>query len=192
MSREPLTTGEIADHCHVSDRAVLKWIEEGKLKSYQTPGNHNRINVEDFIAFLREYNMPVPAEFQEEPRGKKKILIVDDDKELVSAIRRALFPIKGIIIDVAYDGFAAGQKFAEFKPDLVLLDMRMPGLDGYEVCSMIRKDPSGKDVKIIIVSGMMDMDAVEKVAKMGANDFLAKPFRNEFLRLKVERIIGIV
>jgi excisionase family DNA binding protein len=191
MTNAPLTTGEIAEHCHVTDRAVLKWIEEGKLKAYRTPGNHSRVNVPDFIAFLREYNMPVPAVFQDEPDGKKKVLIVDDDRELVSAIRRALFPVKGIIIDVAYDGFSAGQKFTEFKPDLVLLDMRMPGLDGYEVCSLIRKDPAARDVKIIIISGMMDMDSLEKVAAMGANDFLAKPFRNEFLRLKVERIIGI-
>ena len=80
---------------------------------------------------------------------------------------------------------------AEFRPDLILLDMRMPGIDGFEVCSMIRKDPLGKGVKIIIVSGMMDMDGVEKIAEMGANDFLAKPFRNEFLKLKVERILGI-
>ena len=68
----------------------------------------------------------------------------------------------------------------------------MPGLDGHEVCTRVRQDPAGREVKIIMISGAMDMDAVERVAKAGANDFLAKPFRNEFLRLKVERILGMV
>jgi CheY-like chemotaxis protein len=122
----------------------------------------------------------------------KKILIVDDEKEMVNTIRRALSPVKDIVIDAVYDGLGAVQKFLEFKPDLILLDMRMPGLDGYEVCMKIRKDPAGQDVKIIMISGAMDMDAVERVARAGANDFLAKPFRNEFLKLKVERILGIV
>ncbi len=121
----------------------------------------------------------------------KKILIVDDEKEMVSMIRRALSSVKDIVIDAACDGLSAVQKFAEFKPDLILLDMRMPGIDGHEVCARIRKDPAGQEVKIIMISGAMDMDAVEKVARAGANDFLAKPFRNEFLRLKVERILGI-
>ena len=122
---------------------------------------------------------------------KRKILIVDDDKEIVSAIRRALMSIKDIIVDTAYDGPGAKFKFDEFKPDLVLLDMRMPGTDGYELCAAIRQHPAGKNVKIIIVSGIMDMDGLEKVVKMGANDFLAKPFRNEFLQLKVERMLGV-
>ncbi len=122
----------------------------------------------------------------------KKILIVDDEKEMVNTTRRALASVKDLQIDAAHDGPAAIAKFSDFKPDLILLDMRMPGLDGYEVCSRIRKDPAGQDVKIIMISGVMDMDAVEKVAAAGANDFLAKPFRNEFLVLKVERILGMI
>jgi CheY-like chemotaxis protein len=122
----------------------------------------------------------------------RKILIVDDEKEMVGTIRRALSSVKDIVIETAYDGLEAIEKFPAFKPDLILLDMRMPGLDGYEVCLRLRQDPAGRDVKIIMISGAMDMDAVEKVAVAGVNDFLAKPFRNEFLKLKVERILGMV
>ena len=184
----PLTTGEIAEFCHVTDRAVLKWIEEGKLKAYRTPGNHSRIHAVDFVAFLKEFNMPIPAEFQ--AGGLKKIFIVDDDKEMVSAIRRVLANQKKYEIDVAYDGFTAGQKFVEFKPDLVLLDIRMPGLDGYEVCSLFRQNPASQGVKVIIISGALDMDGVEKIMKIGANDYLTKPFRNEFLVMLVERVLA--
>lgn len=121
----------------------------------------------------------------------KKILIVDDEKEMVNTIRRALLSVKDIVVDAAYDGPGAIQKFAEFRPDLILLDMRMPGLDGHGVCTVVRKDPEAQQVKIIMISGAMDMDAVERAAQAGANDFLAKPFRNEFLKLKVERILGM-
>jgi excisionase family DNA binding protein len=189
MDRPPLTTGEIAQYCHVTDRAVLKWIDEGKLKAYRTPGHHSRVHAEDFLSFLKEYGMPIPTDFQRST--KIKILIVDDDREMASATRRAL-TLRGIFeIEVAYDGFAAGQKFAEFKPHLILLDVKMPGMDGYDVCAQIRKDPNGKDVKIIVVSGALDMDGMEKVMKLGANDYLTKPFRNEFLLMKVERVLGL-
>ena len=80
MEARPLTTGEIAQYCHVTDRAVLKWVDEGKLKAYRTPGNHSRISVSDFLQFLKAYNMPIPADFKEAGVGHK-ILIVDDDKE---------------------------------------------------------------------------------------------------------------
>ncbi|MBF0122971.1 MAG: response regulator [Candidatus Omnitrophica bacterium] len=188
MMDRPLTTGEIAQFCHVTDRAVLKWIEEGKLKAYRTPGNHSRVHVADFVGFLKAFNMPIPLEFQE--GGLKKILVVDDDKEMVSAIRRVLANQKKYEIDAAYDGFTAGQKFVEFKPDLVLLDIRMPGLDGYEVCSLLRQNPASQGVKVIIISGALDMDGVEKIMKIGANDYLTKPFRNEFLVMLVERVLA--
>ena len=191
MDRKPLTTGEIAEHCHVTDRAVLKWIDEGRLKAYRTPGNHSRVSVEDFIAFLKVYGMPVPSVFQDISDPQKRILIVDDDREMVSAMRRTLHAQQKYVIDVAFDGFSAGQKFAEFKPDLILLDLRMPGMDGYELCTRLRKEgvAGGRDVKIIVVSGALDMDSVERFMKAGANDYLTKPFRNEFLVLKVSRFL---
>jgi excisionase family DNA binding protein len=189
MEKRPLTTGEIAQYCHVTDRAVLKWIDEGKLKAYRTPGHHSRINVEDFLEFLKQYNMPIPMDFR--PSSKIRVLIVDDDKEMASATRRMLAMRSIFEIDIAYDGFTAGQKFAEFKPHLILLDVKMPGVDGYEVCQQIRKDPNSKDVKIIVVSGALDMDGMERIMNLGANDYLTKPFRNEFLMMKIERVLGL-
>ena len=133
MSNEkPLTTGEIADLCHIHLRTVLQWIHDGKLKAYRTPGNHSRVQVEDFIAFLKQYNMPIPENF--EARGdSRKILIVDDDINMVNAIKRILRKEQSFEIDVAYDGFEAGIKLLLFKPALVILEMKMPGMNGFEV-----------------------------------------------------------
>ena len=60
---KPLTTGDIANYCHVSSVAVLKWIKAGKLKAYRTPGGHHRISLEEFRAFLEKYRMPIHEEF---------------------------------------------------------------------------------------------------------------------------------
>ena len=189
MEREPLTTGEIAQYCYMTYRTVLKWIASGKLKAYRTPGNHSRVEVKDFLDFLKQYNMPVPVELR--ANGiKKRILIVDDDKGMVHAIKRTLATGGKFEIETAYNGFDAGRKLSEFKPDLVLLDIKMPGLDGYEVCSRIRKDTNNKDVKILIISGIIDEEGAKRVMKLGANDYLAKPFDNKELKMKLQNLFG--
>ncbi|MCK5580284.1 MAG: response regulator [Candidatus Omnitrophica bacterium] len=191
MEKEPLTTGDVAKHCHVTHRAVLKWIEKGKLKAYRTPGNHSRVSEEDFIRFLEKYNMPIPRDMINFSNGKKKILVVDDDKAMAHSIRRMLLLENIYEVEVAYDGFSAGREFERQKPDLVLLDIKMPRMDGYEVCKQIREKTANKDVKIIAVSGVVDIEGAEKIIKLGANDYLSKPFDNNFLRRKIERLLEI-
>ena len=190
MPEKPLTTGEVANYCHVTYRAVLKWIAAGKLKAYRTPGQHSRVRAEDFLHFLKEYNMPIPEGLLERNR-KRRILIVDDDKEMVNAMKRFLLLEKQFQIEAALDGFTAGQKFAEFAPGLIILDIKMPGMDGYEVCSQIRKDPNNKNVKILAISGVIDIDGAERILALGANDYLSKPFKNVYLKLKIERLLGM-
>ena len=190
MKKEPLTTGEVAQYCHVTYRAVLKWIAEGKLKAYRTPGQHSRVGINDFLDFLEKYHMPVPAGL-ERINEKKKILIVDDDRQIVQLVRKTLEPEERYEIDVAYDGFSAGQKFSRFHPDVVVLDIMMPGLDGYEVCANIRSDPANRDVKIIAVSGSFATEGEEKILQTGANACLAKPFDVEVLRKKIEKFLEI-
>ena len=185
---KPLTTGGIARYCHVTHRAVLQWIEAGKLKAYRTPGKHSRVAVEDFLKFLAAYHMPVPFELQSN-NNKKRVLIVDDDKGMVQAIRRALAAQNKYDIEASYDGFDAGRKFADLKPALVILDIKMPGLDGYQVCSYIRRELANKDVKILVISGILDGEGVKKIIKLGADDHLAKPFDNQVLKAKIEKLL---
>jgi len=186
--KRPLTTGQIAQYCHITHRGVLKWVESGKLRAYRTPGKHSRVSVEDFICFLKQYNMPIPEELQLSST-KKRILIVDDDQGIVSSLHRVLMMDDKYIIEAAYDGFQAGRKFFEFKPDFIILDICMPGLDGYQVCSNIRKDPNNKHVKILVISGLSDPQEIKKVMDLGANDYLQKPFSNEILQKKINNIL---
>ncbi len=191
MYKNTLTTYEIAQHCQVTPRTVIQWINEGKLKAFRTPGNHSRVTNEEFLNFLKKYNMPIPQGFLTvQADGKKRILIVDDDKGMVDSIRRLLIKEGIDDLEMAYDGFEAGEKFASFKPNLVILDIRMPGLDGYKVCSRIRTNPDNKNVKILFISSAIDEDAIEQITKLGADGYLAKPFELEDLVNKVRDLFG--
>ena len=108
MNKKALTTYAIADHCQVTPRTVIQWINEGKLKAYRTPGNHSRVQMEDFLNFLKKYNMPLPVEVIPKT-NKKRVLIVDDDKSMVDVIHRILKREKIYDLEVAYDGFEAGE-----------------------------------------------------------------------------------
>ncbi len=184
---QPLTTGQIAQYCHVTHRAVLKWVSSGKLKAYRTPGNHSRVSVEDFLLFLQQYQMPIPLELK--PASQlKKILIVDDDRGIVHSLQRVLMLENKYTIETAYDGFEAGKKFAAFKPDFMMLDICMPGVNGYQLCFDIRKDPANSHIKIIVVSGISEPKEIQKIMDLGADDYLQKPFSNEELQEKVRKL----
>jgi len=187
--KRPLTTGQIAQYCHVTHRGVLKWIESGKLKAYRTPGKHSRVSTENFLDFLKEYNMPVPAVLQPPASTHKKVLIVDDDRGMVHCLQRALMIENKYIIEVAFDGFQAGKKFSEFKPDFIILDICMPGVDGYQVCAHIRGDLNNTRVKILAISGISTTGEIKKIMDLGADDYLQKPFSNETLQQKIKDML---
>ncbi len=88
-----LTTGQVASYCHVTYWTVIKWIKSGKLKAYKLPGEQNRIKKEDFIEFLEEYRLPVPAELVDQ--GQTRVLIVDDDRAIVSLLTELLTDMEG-------------------------------------------------------------------------------------------------
>jgi excisionase family DNA binding protein len=189
MNKKALTTYEIADHCQVNPRTVIQWINDGKLKAYRTPGNHSRVQIEDFLAFLNMYHMPLPVEF-ESPANRKRILIVDDDKSMVDAIQRILKREKIYDCELAYDGFEAGEKFVAFRPDLIIMDINMSGFSGYHLCSRIKSNPENKRVKILLISGIIDQKDVIRIKESGADDYLAKPFAIKELKEKLQNLFG--
>ncbi|MBF0570046.1 MAG: response regulator [Candidatus Omnitrophica bacterium] len=187
---KPMTTGEIADLCHVHLRTVLQWIHDGKMKAYRTPGNHSRVKVEDFVAFLKQYNMPIPENLSTRGEGRK-ILIVDDDINMVNAIKRILRKDPSFEIDVAYDGFEAGIKLLLFKPDLVILDMKMPGMNGYEVAQKIKRSANCEHTRIIGVSAYFEDEDKERLARIGVDHCIDKPFSSNGLFEKAQALLAV-
>ena len=118
------------------------------------------------------------------PDGSLKILVVDDEPAMVGALG-ALLGQAGHRIVAAYDGDEALRRFREDAPDLVLLDLAMPGLDGATVCQRIREM---SDTPIVVVSGERDRAATVELLDLGADDYIRKPFRADELLARVRAV----
>jgi len=173
-----MTTGQAAKMCCVSQRTVIRWIDSGRLKGHRFPGTggHRRILISDLRTFLTSNGLPIPQEL--EP-PKNRVLIIEDEAVIAFLIEDVL-KAAGYETRIAANGFVAGQLFETFKPDVVTLDLKMPGIPGIEVIVSLRKNVKTEHVGILIVSGMPNNELEEAIAK-GADNALAKPFRQEAL-----------
>ena len=185
-----LGTQEVAKICQVAQGTVIRWIKEGRLPASSTAGGHHRINLKDLVQLLRSLRLPIPSEFSSE--GKKRILIVDDEPEVRNMIRWMLDQdFENIQIEEAREGFTAGWKTHSFRPDLVILDFMLPGLDGFHVCKFIRQFPELKNTKIIAISALNDPEIKQNFLKFGADDFLTKPFELDILKEKIRALLKL-
>jgi DNA-binding response OmpR family regulator len=122
--------------------------------------------------------------------GGHKILIVDDDINMVSSVRRLFKREPNFEIDVAYDGFEAGIKLLLFKPDLVVLDMKMPGMNGFEVAQKIKRSANCEHTRIIGVSAYFDDTDKERLTEIGVDCCFDKPFNSADLIAKAKEVLG--
>jgi Response regulators consisting of a CheY-like receiver domain and a winged-helix DNA-binding domain len=119
-------------------------------------------------------------------RMRAKILVVDDDEKITSLLRRSL-TFEGYDVQTAHDGRAGLQAMLENEPDLVVLDVMMPNLDGWEVCARIRK--SGSKVPILMLTAKDEVKDRVKGLDLGADDYLVKPFALEELLARVRALL---
>jgi len=172
------TTGEAAKICKVSQQTIIRCFDNGSLKGFRVPGSRfRRIPRDQLFSFMKDNGIPTDAL----ESGKRKVLIVDDDEELVELLSDVFEKDGRFEIRTANNGFDAGMLVKEFRPDLVVLDVMLPDINGKEVCQRVRSDSSLEAVKIICISGMVEQDKVAELKAAGANDFMHKPFNVERL-----------
>ena len=180
------TTGEAAKICKVSQQTIIRCFDSGQLRGFRVPGSRfRRIPRDILFRFMKENGIPTDAL----ESGRRKALIVDDDEELVELIRDALEADGRFEIRVANNGFDAGMMVKEYHPDIIVLDVMLPDINGKEVCQRVRSDANLDDVKIICISGMVEQDKIEDLKASGANDFIQKPFEVDQL---VDRICQLL
>jgi excisionase family DNA binding protein len=178
MAKTVFTTGEAAKICKVSQQTIIRCFDSGQLKGFRVPGSRfRRIPRDQLYSFMKDNGIPTDAL----ESGKRKVLLVDDDQDLVELMvdvfeRDGRFDVK-----TANNGFDAGMLTKELRPDLVVLDVMLPDINGKEVCQRIRADESLEGVKVICISGMVEQDKVSELKDAGADDFLQKPFKIEEL-----------
>lgn len=162
---EILNTTEACKFLKVSHSTMKNYLRTGKIKAFTTPGGHYRIYKKDLMDFINNSNK----------KGRKKIIVVDDDLDILELMDTVLNAEEYNVITVC-DAVKLGIKVITEKPDLILLDIMMPSIDGYEVCKALKEDDTTKNIPIILVTGI-DLKAVKNnYSKVGANSYLLKPF----------------
>ncbi len=118
-------------------------------------------------------------------------ILIADDSEITREAIEAVLAVDGYQLEMAVDGREALQKAQELHPDLILLDVMMPDMDGFEVCKAIRSLPEIAEVPVVILTALDDRDSMLKGFEAGADDFLGKPFNTYELRARVRTIIRL-
>ncbi len=181
----------------------------------------NRVMLQDFLEFLKANQMPIPKELEtalettpEEippaalakpvstsfsissatsdlpPTAPHRILVIEDEPEMAHSIERTLRRA-GFQTAIADDGFKAGLLLERFRPDLVTLDLQMPGIGGQKVLSFIRGHPELSGVKVLVISGLLQ-DALQEARSNGADEVLEKGnYSAEMLVQKVRALLGL-
>jgi excisionase family DNA binding protein len=181
-----LTSAEVAEQVGVSSRTVSNWVRDGHLPAHRTQGGHARIAAEDLRHFLEERGirpLPTPAPMpaaNEYRTDRKRVLFIDDDENLLDIIREVL-EANGFEVQTARHGFLAGYLVAHFRPQAIVLDLMMPGLDGFEVLSLLRKRPEARRLPVIACTSLRGPDVEAKARDAGFVAYVKKPL--DFRRL---------
>jgi len=186
VRRSFFTTFDISEICEVNPSTVQNWVRNHKLKAYVTPGGHRRVRRADLLAFLNEFGMPIPAELAESP---PLILIVDDEAEIRDMLSEVMQSgEEKFEVVTATGGVDALLFIGERKPQLLILDIMMAGMNGYEVCRRVKGNAATRKIKIVAITGKLDPAIRRSVLEAGADLFFTKPlqiveFRNQALAL---------
>jgi excisionase family DNA binding protein len=187
LLKSVFTTGEVAEICNLSQQTVIRCFDSGRLKGFRVPGSRfRRIPRDSLIHFMKEHAIPLDRL----EMGKTRVLVVDDDPAIVEMLVELLERDGRFEVQTAATGFDAGLRTREFLPDVIVLDYMLPDINGNAVCRSIRSDESLKDVKVIIVSGVVDRQDVDKLYADGADDFLQKPFSIEQLVTRITELVS--
>jgi CheY-like chemotaxis protein len=172
------TASEVASLMLVSTNSVRVWANKGLLSTELTLGGHRRFARSEIERLVQERELQsvqsVPAKKDEALR----ILIIDDDAALAKTLAQGLeAALPHATVWIATDGFSGGLLARSSNPHIILLDLRMPGVDGFQTCKLLKADEATRDIRIIAISGYLRGADAQQVLAAGAEQFLAKPIR---------------
>ncbi len=175
------STHSAAKFCRVTPMTIIRWIDEGRIRAYKTPGGHRRIMRADLEAFCRRAQIPMQWEDRVDT-GTRRVLIIDDDPTVVDAILDAIFDDETAQQSDAYEvehadnAFDGGRMFLQIRPHIVFLDLGLPGLDATQVTQAMHDQPGGERARVI---GIADDDAP---AAEGLDAVLGRPLAKKAVR----------
>ena len=171
-----LTLGQAAKYLGVAQSTIRKWSDQGRVPAFYTPGGHRRYKRGDLDRFLDRSG---PSSAGGGGVGPV-VLIVDDDERMREYVRVNL-EMEGYTVREAGDGEEGLQVLEESTPDLVLLDVMMPGVDGWEMLRRVQERHGVGTIPVIMFSGKVDDEALKRATSRGAQGFIGKPFNPQDL-----------
>ncbi|MFC1512450.1 PleD family two-component system response regulator [bacterium] len=137
---------------------------------------------------FKKNDIPFPEELKD--TKSNKILIVDDDKSIINLLTKILkYTNENYVIESAIDGFEAKNKIDSFQPDLVILDLNLPFINGFELCEKIKTCPNTKNTKILVITGYYSELTKKRIYEHGADGYLFKPLYPDELIKQVKNFL---
>jgi excisionase family DNA binding protein len=182
------TTGEVAQICNVSQQTVIRCFDSEKLKGFRVPGSRfRRIPRESLITFMKDHGIPL----DQLETGKKRVLVVDDDDAVIEMFSELLERDGRFEVKTAGSGYDAGVITESFRPDVLILDFKLPDVNGNVVCRTVRSNPNFEHMRIIAISGVADPDEIADLKAAGADEFIKKPFSVATVISKVAEMVHV-
>jgi excisionase family DNA binding protein len=181
---EWLTLGQAARFLGVAQSTIRKWSDQGRVPAFYTPGGHRRYRRADLEAFLGRSG----------PGGRRKagplVLLVDDDEKVRELVRVNL-EFEGYVVREVGGTNEGLSAIEEAKPDLILLDVMMPHVDGWEMLRRVQDQYGPGVIPIVMFSGKVDEEAQTRAALGGAQAFVGKPFDLQHLIDQAKQIVPV-
>lgn len=181
--KDTYSTHDVAKICCVTPTTVIRWIEDGLIPAFKTVGGHRRVRREDLEKVCRERNIPFNV-----PTGTEvgRILVIDDEPVVLELVRDVVKELSHKFeVEVAKDAFDAGRLVVSFRPQMIFLDLMMPGVDGFEVCARLKKDAATTNTEVIAITGYYTDANMERILNAGAAACLKKPLDVTEVRARV-------
>ncbi len=186
--KQVFTTGEAAEVCQVSQQTIIRCFDAGRLRGFRVPGSRfRRIPREELLRFMKDNDIPLDRLGS----TKRRVMVVDDDEQIVELFVDVLERDGRFEVKTANTGYDAGVLTESFRPELMILDYMLPDINGNVVCQTVRKNPDLNDMKIIIVSGVVNQDEVDQLLGAGADEFVKKPFNIERLVDRITEMLAL-
>ncbi len=186
--KQVFTTGEAAEICSVSQQTIIRCFDSGRLQGFRVPGSRfRRIPRAELIRFMKTNE--IPTDLLES--ATRRILLVDDDPQIIELLTDVFGDDDRFQLESAANGYDAGMRTQQFKPHLVLLDFMLPDINGTQVCASIKQNPELEETKVLIVSGVVKQEDVDRLEESGADGFVKKPFDIEQLLRRMEELLDL-
>lgn len=173
IKEEHLSLGKVAKRCGVSRTTVYRWIIHGHLKAHALPSGHFRVGPQDLNAFCRSFGIPELGSGAKTPHvsahaaGKLNVLIADDHPDVVLLLRKVVERyLPNVNIHEAVNGVDTCISVGQIRPQILLLDIMMPGMDGFAVLQELLRRPELKASQVIVVSAYEPFDRVEELGRL--------------------------